>query len=159
MESKTLASLMKIAVFFTAVCGLFICVFVIPSFGESIIYSNPEFSSWYWPWLIFAWLYSLPCFVVLIDVWRVSNSVKNETVFSLKTAKLVRSGVILLLCDAAFLFVGNIFFLLLNMNHPGVVLISVIIVIFETVAALFAAILSRYLTKASVLQEESDGTL
>lgn len=150
---------MKIAVLIAAVCGLFICMFVIPSFGATIIYRYPEFSSWYWPWLIFAWLFSLPCFVLLICVWRISNGVKNETVFTLKTAKLVRTGAILLLSDAVLLLVGNIFLWLLNMNHPGVILMMVVIALFEVIAALFAAIVSRYLTKAAILQEESDGTL
>ena len=159
MRSQTLALLMKISVLGAAVCGVFICIFVVPAFGNDIVYSNPELGGWYWPWLIFTWLVALPCFVILIEVWRVSNSVRNETVFTLKTAKLVRSGVILLLCDAALLFAGNVCLLLCNMNHPGVVLISLIIAVFEAAAALFAAVLSRYLTKAAILQEESDGTL
>ena len=150
---------MKISVLFTAACGVFLCAIVIPSFGERIMVKNPELESWFWPWLTFAWLVALPCLIVLIEVWCVSNSVKNETVFSFKTAKQVKTGAILLLSDAALLFLGNIVLLLANQNHPGVVLLCVLIAIFETVAAFFVMILSRYLTKASVLQEESDGTL
>ena len=61
--------------------------------------------------------------------------------------------------DAALLFVGNVVLLLLNMNHPGILLLSVIGDIFIIALALLAAVLSRYLTKAAILQEESEGTI
>lgn len=159
MKSKTLALLLKIVVILAFVCGLFIFLIEIPALGQSFICVCPDLQNWYWPWLIFAWLYSLPCFAVLIEVWCVSNYVKNETVFTLKTARVVKSGAVLLLADAAFLFIGNAALLLLNMSHPGVFILFAIAVVFECAAALSAAILSRYLTKASALQEESDGTL
>lgn len=83
----------------------------------------------------------------------------RETVFTFQTAKWVKTGAVLLLSDIVFLFVGNVVLLLLNMNHPGILLLSVIGDIFAVALALLAAVLSRYLTKAAVLQEESEGTL
>jgi hypothetical protein len=83
----------------------------------------------------------------------------HDTVFTVKTAKWVKIGGILLLSDAAFVFVGNVVLLLLNMSHPGVLLFCIIGDIFAFALALLAAVLSRYLTKAAVLQEESEGTL
>lgn len=159
MSSKNLGSLMRVSVIAATICGLFLCLYVIPSWGRSIITVNPEFSSWLWPWLVFAWLVALPCFAILVFVWKVSGAVICETVFTGQTAKWVKIGAVLLLSDAAFLFVGNIVLLLLNMNHPGILLLSVIGDIFAVALALLAAVLSRYLTKAAVLQEESEGTL
>ena len=71
MKSKTFSSLMKISVLIATIGGLFVCIYVIPSFGKSIISAYPEFSGWYWPWLIFAWLVSIPCFILLVYVWKV----------------------------------------------------------------------------------------
>lgn len=159
MSSRTLGNLMRVLVIAAAICGLFLCLYVIPSWGRSIIYSNPEFNSWFWPWLVFAWLVSLPCFAILVFVWKVSVAVIHETVFTYQTAKWVKMGAILLLSDVILLFVGNIVLLLLNMNHPGILLLSVIADIFAVALALLASVLSRYLTKAAVLQEESEGTL
>jgi hypothetical protein len=150
---------MKGSVFAAAVCGLFLCVFAVPSFGNSMIQANPECSGWFWPWLIFAWLFSLPCFAILVFVWKVSDAVIHETVFTVKTAKWVKTGAVLLLSDTVFLFVGNVVLVLLNMSHPGVLLLSVIGAIFAVALSLLAAALSRYLTKAAVLQEESEGML
>ena len=159
MSSRTLGNLMRASVISAAVCGLFICLFVIPSWGSSIVDTNPELSGWFWPWLIFAWLFALPCFAILVFVWKVSGSVMRESVFTFQTAKWVKTGAVLLLSDAVFLFIGNIVLILFNMNHPGILLLSVIGVIFTIALALLAAVLSRYLTKAAVLQEESEGTL
>jgi len=159
MSSRSSGSLMRVSVIAAAICGLFLCLYVIPSLGQSIIFTYPEFDSWFWPWLIFVWLLALPCFAILVFIWNVSGAIIGETVFTLQTAKWVKMGAILLLTDAVLLFVGNVLLLLLNMNHPGVLLLSVIGDIFAIGLAQLAAVLSRYLTKAAVLQEESEGTL
>ncbi|NLD47116.1 MAG: DUF2975 domain-containing protein, partial [Clostridiaceae bacterium] len=125
----------------------------------SVINADPAFSGWFWPWLMFAWLIALPCFAVLVYVWKVSGAVKKDTVFTILTAKWVKMGAVLLLFDASLLFIGNVILLLLDMNHPGILLLSIIGDIFIVALALLAAVLSRYLTKAAVLQEESEGTL
>lgn len=159
MSSRSSGSLMRVSVIVAAICGLFLCLYIIPLWGQSIIFTNPEFESWFWPWLIFTWLVALPCFAILFFVWKVSGAVMRETVFTIQTARWVKMGAVLLLSDAILVFVGNVLMLLLNMNHPGVLLLSVVGVIFVIALALFASVLSRYLTKASVLQEESEGTL
>jgi hypothetical protein len=159
MTSKALGNLMRIAVIAAAVSGLFLCTYVIPSWGRGIISENPEFSGWFWPWLVFIWLVTLPCFAVLVFVWKVSGAVMRDTVFTFLTAKWVKAGAVLLLSDAALLFIGNVILLLIGMNHPGILLMSVIGDIFIVALALLAAVLSRYLTKAAVLQEESEGTI
>jgi len=159
MSSKTLGKLMRISIVAAALCGLFIFTYIIPEFGKSIIRSYPEFSSWFWPWIVFAWLIALPCFIVLILVWKVSYAVTNDTVFTFTTARRVKTGAILLLIDAVFLFVGNVILLFLKMNHPSVVILSFMGLIFLLAFAVLASVLSRYLTKASILQEESEGTI
>lgn len=159
MTSKSLGILMRISVIAASISGLFLGIFVIPSWGQDIINANPEFKSWYWPWLIYVWLIALPCFVVFFYVWRVSSAVKNDTVFTMLTAKWVKTGAILLLFDSALLFIGNIILFLLGINHPAILILSIIGGIFIAALALLAAVLSRYLTKAAILQEESEGTL
>jgi hypothetical protein len=159
MSSKTFGNLMRISVFAAALCGLFLCVYVIPIWGKSIVTANPETGAWFWPWLIFAWLFSAPCFAILYLIWKVSGAVISETVFTIRTAEWVKAGAILVLSDVAFLFIGNIVLLLLGMSEPDVLLFTAIGAIFAVGLALLAAVLSRYLTKAAVLQEESEGTL
>lgn len=159
MSSKTLCVWVRIAVIAVTICGLTLCGYIIPSWGTDIVAANPEFGHWYLPWLIFLWIVSLPCFSILIFVWKVSGAIKQEQVFTLKTAKWIKISAVLIFADVGFFFTGNLTFLLLGMNHPGIILISLFVDIFAIALAVLAAVLSRYITKAAVLQEESEGTI
>jgi len=159
MSSKILCLLIRVAVLATAVCALFIILFIVPSWGNSLVGDYPEFSGWYVPWLSFIWAASIPCFAILVFVWRVSDAIKMDEVFTLRTAGWIKMGAILLFADAAFFFIGNILFLLLDMSHPGVLLVSTLGDIFAIALALLAAVLSRYITKAAELQEVSEGMI
>jgi hypothetical protein len=159
MSSKTLCHLIRFAVIVSAACALFIALFIIPAWGQSLARANPELSGWYTPWLIFIWVASIPCFVILIFVCKVSGAIKNDEVFTIKTAKWVKTSAILLFSDAAFFFFGNVIFLLLKMSHPEILFLSMLGDIFAIALALLASVLSRYLTKAAELQDVSEGTI
>lgn len=159
MSSKTLCLLVRFATISTALCGCIILVFVLPSLGGALVGAIPELQGWYLPWLIFLWMVSLPCFVVLLLVWKVSGAVKRDEVFTHVTAGRIKTAAVLLFADVGFFLLGNILFILLNMSHPGVLLLSLLLDIIVIALALLASVLSRYITKAAVLQEESDGTI
>ena len=159
MSSKALAYLIRFAVIATAVCALVITLFIIPSWGSSVVEANIEFTGWYIPWLVFLWLASIPCFAILIFIWKVAGAIKRETVFTLKTAQWIKTSAIFLFADAGFFFAGNVIFLLMDMNHPGILFLSMLGDIFVIALALLAAVLSRYVTKAAELQEVSEGMI
>ncbi len=159
MSSKTLCGWVRVAAVAVAVCFLLLLGFIIPVLGSDITAAYPEFKAWYLPWLAFLWAAALPCFVVLVFVWKVSAAIKNEEVFTLQTAKWIKNSAILLFCDVGFFFAGNVVFLLLGMSHPGVLLSSLLVEVLGIALALAAAVLARYITKAALLQEESDGTI
>jgi hypothetical protein len=159
MSSKTLCNLVRVAVIAVAVCGFAVCGYIFPVWGAAISEANPEFAHCYLPWLLFLWGVSLPCFIVLALVWKVSTSIRREQVFTLQTAKLVKSAAMLILVSVSLFFTGNVVFALLNMSHPGILLLSIFTDVFGISLAVLAAVLSRYLTKAAVLQEEADGTV
>lgn len=159
MSSKMLCTLMRVSVIAVTVCGLILCTWILPSFGTDIIENYPEYQSWFLPWVIFIAIISLPIFCVLIYIWKVAGAVKHEEVFTVKVARWIKSGAILIFADIALLFLGNFILLLIGMNHPGVFLLSMFGSIFAIALAVLAAILSRYITKAALLQEENEGTI
>ena len=61
--------------------------------------------------------------------------------------------------DSIFFFVGNIALLLFNLSHPGVVLLSMVIVFAGVAITVAAAALSHLVRKAAALQEESELTI
>ncbi|MDR3344931.1 MAG: DUF2975 domain-containing protein, partial [Oscillospiraceae bacterium] len=122
MSPKTLSRLLQLSVVATAACALFILLFVVPSFGEGIVTQNRQIADWYWPWLSFIWLTAVPCFAILVLIWRVSGAVRRDEVFTVKTAKLIKAGAVILFADVGFFFAGNIVLFILKMSHPAVLL-------------------------------------
>ena len=155
MSSKALCALVRGAVIFTAACGIIACC-SLPSFGLSLVSNFPDYSHIYLPWLIFLWLTSMPLFILLFFIWKISTAIIKETVFTTQTAGLVRICAIILFATSAFFIIGNIIFLLLGMSHPGVLFLSLIADVFVISLAVVLAVLARYLTKAAALQEEAD---
>jgi hypothetical protein len=159
MTSKTLCYYLRGAVIAVAACALLGCGVILPNMGSNFVQANPEFAHWYTPWLLFLWAAALPCFAIFVYIWKASTAVKEEKVFTMYTARLVKMGAILLFTSAGILLCGNILFLFLEMNHPSIILLSLFLVILALALAVCAAALSRYLTKAAILQEEADGTI
>lgn len=159
MSSKTLCKMVRAAVIALAICGLFACGYILPTIGADLARDYPEFAHWYLPWLIFLLTVAAPCFAILALIWKVATAIKKEQVFTFSTARLVKISSMIMFCDVSFFFAGNVVFLLLNMNHPGIFLLSLFVDVFGVALAVAAAVLSRYLTKAAALQEEADGTI
>ena len=159
MEQKALAKWLKIILIGVGVCGLIVYGGVIPGYGASLANQYPEFSGRFWPWLIFLWLTAVPCYTALVLGWRVAGNIGRDRSFSLENAKLLALISRLAAGDAVFFFVGNVALLLLNMSHPGVVLLSLLVVFAGVAVAVAAACLSHLVRKAADLQEQSDLTI
>ena len=158
MSSKTLCAFVRFAVIATAICGLALCGYIFPVALYDILGFDPNRSG-LTIWLIFLWAASIPCFVILADVWLVSSAIKRDEVFTLKTARLIKKAAILLLVDMGFFAVGNAALLVTGLSRPNILFLSILGCIFGVSLALLAAVLSRYISKAAVLKEETDGTI
>ncbi len=159
MSSKTLCNLIRAAVIAVAACGLAGCGYILPTIGADLILSYPEFAHCYTPWVIFLWVSAAPCFALLALVWQVSSAIRSEQVFTHKGARIVKNGALLLFCAVGIFFLGNAVFLALNMSHPAIFLVSLFVDVLGLALATAAAAVSRYLTKATALQEEADSTI
>jgi hypothetical protein len=151
--------MLRAAVIAVAVCGLFACAYILPAEGADLAVYFPELAGWYLPWLLFLLAASLPCFAILALIWIISSAVRDDRVFSIKAARIVRLGSLLMFGDVGFFFLGNVVFLMLNISHPGIFFMSLFVDVFGSALAVAAAVLSRYLTKAAALQEEADATI
>ena len=159
MEQKTLSKWLKLILLGMGICGLAVYLLVAPSFGESLRSQYPEFADRYWPWLIFLWVSGIPCYAVLVLGWRIAANIGRDASFSLENARFLRSIAVLAALDAAYVFLGNLAMLFLDMSHPGVVLLSLLVVFAGAAVAVAAAALSHLVRKAALLQEENDLTI
>ncbi|CDZ24872.1 putative membrane protein [[Clostridium] cellulosi] len=150
---------LKLAIIGTGVCVTVIYFLAFPLLGQDIIGDYPEFRSWFWPWLIFLWLTAVPCYIAIVSGWKVVKEIVREHSFCIENAKRLKLISILAAADSALVFIGNIILLLLNMNHPGVILVALLIIFVGIDLAVLFAALSHMVMKATKLREENELTI
>lgn len=159
MSQSALAKWLKAIIIEVGICGFVIYAFMIPECGRYFTALYPEFSHCYYPWLVFIWITGIPCYTVLVLAWKVAVNIQKDNSFSVANARLLKWVAVMALGDVTFFFIGNVVFWLLDMNHPGIVLASLLIVFIGVAVAVAAVALSHLVTKAAVLQEQTDLTI
>jgi hypothetical protein len=158
MKQSSLARWLKFIILGVGLCGLAVYA-IVPIFGKSVAeYAGGVYLN-YWPMVIFIWLTALPCYGALVLAWRIAGNIGADRSFSMENAGLLKWISVLAAGDAGFFFLGNIVLWLMNLNHPAVVLLSLLVVFAGAAVAVASAALSHLVEKAAVLQEESEGTI
>jgi hypothetical protein len=154
-----LAKWLRIAVILTAAFGAAVFFGAVPIFGQSIVYSNPEFAYCYIPWLAVIWCTAVPCYAALVFAWRIAKDIGREHPFTHDNARRVRRIGQLAIADVAFFFAANVVLLFLNMNHPGILLMALFICLAGVAFAVVVIALAHLVGRAAELQEDSDLTI
>ena len=159
MSQLKLSKWLKAVIVGAVICGSILYFYVFPFWGSEIVTSNSEYSSWYWPWLIYLWITSIPCYAVLVCSWKIADQIGKDQSFCRKNAALLKLISILAAIDSAIVFAGNMILLFLNKNHPGIVFLSIFIIFIGIAVTVTAACLSHLVLKAAQLREENDLTI
>ena len=159
MDQKALARWLKGIIIGIGLCGLTVYAAVVPALAEYMLEGYPEFLTAVLPWELFIWCSGIPCFAVLYFAWRIVADIGLDRSFTDENAKRLKWISGLAAGDALFFFLGNILLLFLNMNHPGIVLASCVVVFIGVAVAVASAALSHLVKKAAELQEQSDLTI
>lgn len=159
MNQHKLSRWLKAVLIGTGVCGAVFYFYILPVLGDGVAQANPEFAFCYWPWLIFLWLTSVPCYITLVCGWKIAGEIGRDHSFSRKNANLLKLISLLAAGDSALVFAGNVVFLLLNMNHPGVILLSLFIVFAGIAVTVVSAALSHLVLNAAEMREENELTI
>ncbi len=159
MEPKTLSRWLKCIIIGTGFCGLLFYIHFMPFYAAALLVAYPEFYYCYWPWVVFLWITGVPCYVALVFAWKIAANIGRDHSFSLENAKLFGWITRLAAADTVFFLGGNIALFVLNMNHPGVMILSLFVVFIGIAVAVVCATLSQLVRKAAALQEQSDWTI
>ena len=159
MKQKSLAKWLKIIIIGVGICGLIIFFLIVPELGHTIVDNNPEFAYCYSPWLGFLWLAAIPCYAVLVCGWKIACNIGIDNSFSQANADYLKWISWLMAFDSAFFFIGNVVLMFMNMNHPGIMLMSLLVVFIGVAITVAAAALSHLVAKAADLQQQSDLTI
>ncbi len=155
MNQKKLARWLKGIILGIGLCGFVAYLYAIPFWGKDIAHNMPEFSYCFWPWLVLVWVTAIPCYLVLFWGWRIAIEISKDNSFSKINAAYLKKIMTAAIADSAIFFVGNITFLVLNMNHPGMVLLSIMFCFAGVAVAVVSAALSHLVEKAAEMKDEN----
>ena len=163
MKPSALFVLVRISIIVFALCGVLICILAYPDqvtaatlMGEERV-PTPEEYTIITVQLAFYRLVSIPCFFILALFWKVSNAVKTDTVFSIRTAKLLKICSIILLANVFILIIGNTVMSCLGWNIFLIIKIVLPVTGITLAAALY--LLSHFMSETAKLKEESTGII
>lgn len=160
MNQKNLAKYLQSITIATTVFGAIIYFGIIPSIGNAIITQNGrEYQSWYLPWLLLIWGSGIPCCIGLFHFWKISKEIEQDNSFSNENAIHLKKISQWSILDVIYFFTGNLIFVLLNMNHPGIFLLSLLMDFIGIAVAVLSAALSHLVYKAAKLKEENELTI
>lgn len=159
MEQRKMVKWLKFLVIFVAICGLILCAVVIPVVGRELSGMSPELGRYFKPWVTFVWVLAIPCFAALVHAWMIFSNIEKDKAFSMENAKHMEKISYLAGADTIALISGNIVLLILNINHPSVFLVFLMIGIIGIGISVAAAVLSHLIQKAANLQDENDLTI
>lgn len=158
MNEKLLSALTRFAIVLIGICGVLTCLFWIPiSMGKGTLHNIPWETAEFWVQYVFHWLVSLPCFVLLMIAWRVTSNMNKGKLFLAKNASYVNYATIILTADIVAFLIGNVIFAILGWSSW--LILYVLVAVTGLVISIFMYILSKYLMRAAVLQEECDLTV
>lgn len=159
MKQKALVNWLKVLIILVGLCGAFFFFVFIPKYGCSLVEDMPEFSYCYYPWLFFLWGASIPCFIVLFLGWKITSNIGKDNSFCNENAKYCKWISWFTAADTLYFFIGNNVLLFANMNHPGILLFSLIVIFGGICVTVAAAMLSHLVQKAADLQADNDLTI
>ncbi len=159
MKQSSLSKWLKFILIGVGICGLVVYLLVMPTYGNALVSQYPEFKQCYYPWIIMLWITAIPCYGVLILGWMIAGNIGKDKSFSMENAGLLKWVSVLAAFDSAFFFTMNVIYLFMNMNHPAILLLSLIVVFFGVAVTIASAVLSHLVAKAAGLQEESELTI
>lgn len=159
MSQKSLSRWLKGIIAGMAVCGAMIYFYLIPVWGRDIAEANPEFSYCYIPWLTVILISAIPCYWGLYFGWRISAEIGKDNSFSLENAGYLKNISMLAALDSVYFFFANLVFMILDMNHPSIFLLSLFVVFAGIAVTVAAAALSHLVRKAADLKAENELTI
>ena len=154
LDQKKLAIWLKAIVVGCALCGLALFGFILPRFLAYVAEEVPDLP--HKAWLIFMWVLAVPCYAVLVCIWKMANEIGNDNSFSLENAKLLKYIAVLAGVDSSLLLIGNLIFLLTKHSIPTLALVSAFVCFIGLAISVGAACLSYLVHKSTLMQEDVD---
>ena len=159
MNHNTLAKQLKSVIIGVAIFGLMVYIWIVPTLGQSMADMFVECAEAFMPWLIFIWMTGIPCYAALVFAWKIASNIGVDRSFCQANGVLMKRIARLAMADGIFFFLGNIVLLFAGINHPGIVIVSLLVMCIAMGISVAASALSHLIMEAADLQEQSDFTI
>ena len=159
MKHDLFSKCIKIVIAGTTLIGAVACAYVLPEMVRVFERWYPEFSYWSLPWMILIYVCAVPCFGAMGVSWKIADNIGKDKSFTMQNAMLFKVFSILALIDSIVFGAGSVVYTFLGMNHPGLMLLDLLVVFFGLAVFVCMAALSYLVGKAANLQEDSDLTI
>lgn len=154
MDQKKLALWLKAIVVGCALCGIALFGFIVPQFLNYVAEEVPDLP--HTAWSIFMWVLALPCYAVLVCIWRMAGEIGRDNSFSPVNARMLKYIAMLAGGDALLLLIGNLVFSATGHSIYTLGIISAFVSFIGLAISVGAACLSHLVLKAASTQEDSD---
>ena len=124
-----------------------------------IVSDAPEIEAIRIPWMAFLWSTEIPVVPAVIFSFLTARLIGKGRPFCTENSKYLHRIAVCSGIDAAWVFIGNIIMLFLNMSHPSVLLFSMVVVLIGVSIVVAGQGLSVLIKNAAELQEESELTI
>ena len=156
MTQAALAKRLKIIIFGVGIFGLVFYQVVIPYlcfelFGNT--FDKMLLS------IVFLCGSGIPCYAVLFIAYRIADNIGKDLSFTYENAKLLKWISTLAMIDSTYLLIGNIVLILIDAMSVISFVILFMFVFLGVAISIVAAALSHLVTKAALLQSQSDLTI
>ena len=154
MDQRKLAIWLKAISVGCALCGLALFGFILPRYLAYVAEEVPDLP--HRAWSAFMWVLALPCYAVLVFIWKMSDEIARDNSFSLENARHLRAIALLAGADSGLLLVGNVVFLLMKHSIPTLALVSAFVCFIGLAISVGAACLSHLVHKAATQEDIGD---
>ncbi len=156
MSVKTISRLLKFIIVLVGLTAFVLQGAVTLLF---LVSEEPLIHSMQVPWIVFIWITAIPMVCALICSWKTADNIGKGSSFCIENAKNLHGIAMSALADSIIMLVGNVVLLLLNMNHPSVLLGALVIVVVGIAILVASECLSQLIKQATRLKEETDLTI
>lgn len=159
MNISKISKTLKAFIIGTAALELALLIFATPWIGQSLVSAAPDYADCYYPWLIFIWGVGIPCYIVLAFAWKIATNIGSGNAFSFDNARLFGYIYAVTITDIIIFDIINIAFIVMNMSHPGIFIISLGVSFAGIAFAVCAKVLAAMCENAAQLKEENELTI
>lgn len=160
MNQSNLSKWLKGVVLGTAAIGALVYGYILPVCWRMGTAQHTTLGGQtYWIRMTFLWITAVPCYLALINAWKLFTEIGKNNSFSYDNAKYLKNIARLAFLDTAYYFAGNLALFLLGRNHPAVLLASLLIDFAGIAVGVLSAALSHLVYKAAALREENELTI